>query len=190
MGNANFVLFVIAVIVFVGGYFIGRASIPKISGVSEGFDNASYNSPLGIQEEPVVEGFDEKGAERNECVPDSDKYVLRSSVPPCTSCPDMSKYILKSEILSLPAMSKYVLKSSVPKCAPCVCANAKPARIGACPPPKRCPVCPPPPEPKPCPSFPDVVVKPCDQPKINCKADYTPENAVKPSLASMSGFGF
>ncbi len=190
MGNPNFVLFVVSVVIFIVGYFVGRATIPKISGVSEGFDNASYNRPLGMQEENVVEGFDEQCPDKNECVPDPEKYVLRSTVPPCMTCPDMSKYMLKTECPALPDMSKYVLKSSVPKCPPCVCANAKPARIGSCPPPQRCPVCPPPPEPKPCPACPEVVVKPCDQPKINCKAEYKPDSAPRPLLASTSAFGF
>lgn len=47
---------------------------------------------------------------------DFDKYVLKSSVPPC---PDMSKYALKSMIPPQPDMSKYILKSEVPSCPKC-----------------------------------------------------------------------
>ncbi len=74
---------------------------------------------------------------------DIDKYVLKSSVPPCPdiskyatknmiqSCPDISKYILKSEIPSCPKIdkSKYILKSEVPACPKCP----------VCP---VCPICP------------------------------------------------
>lgn len=59
--------------------------------------------------------------------PDIDKYVLKSSVPPCPDMsrfatksmlqpmPDMSKYILKTEIPPMPDMSRYMLKS---QCVP------------------------------------------------------------------------
>lgn len=72
-----------------------------------------------------------------------DKYVLKSSVPPCPDmskfakknmmCPsiDTSKYILRSEIPPCPKidLSKYILKSSVPACPDCP----------KCP---KCPICP------------------------------------------------
>lgn len=74
---------------------------------------------------------------------DIDKYVLKSSIPPCPdvskyatknmiqSCPDISKYILKSEIPACPKIdkSKYILKSEVPACPKCP----------VCP---VCPICP------------------------------------------------
>ncbi len=64
---------------------------------------------------------------------DIDKYVLKSSVPPCPDmskfasknmvCPqvDMDKYILKSEVPSCPKinMSKYILKKDIPACPNC-----------------------------------------------------------------------
>lgn len=193
MNKANFVLVVVAIVVFAIGYFSGRASIPKISGVSEGFDPSILTQPVGTEvgiEDETIEGFDESCPDKNECIPDSDKYVLRSSIPPCPAQINMDKYMLKSECPALPDMSKYVLKSSVPKCQPCICANPKPARIGACPPCPRQPVL----ECAPCPPVnkvcPEVKVSACPSAKINCKADYIPENAVKPSLASMSAFGF
>ena len=42
-----------------------------------------------------------------------DKYILKSSVPPC---PDLTNYILKSEIPSSPDMNNYILKSNIPVC--------------------------------------------------------------------------
>lgn len=57
---------------------------------------------------------------------DIDKYVLKSSVPPC---PDMSRFATKAMVHSCPDMNKYVLKSKLPeycaayqpdkKCSPC-----------------------------------------------------------------------
>jgi hypothetical protein len=44
---------------------------------------------------------------------DIDKYVLKSSVPPC---PDMSQFATKNMINSCPDMSNYILKSRIPKC--------------------------------------------------------------------------
>lgn len=43
---------------------------------------------------------------------DIDKYVLKSSVPPC---PDMSQYAKKSMLQPSPDMNKYMLKSELPK---------------------------------------------------------------------------
>jgi hypothetical protein len=79
---------------------------------------------------------------------DIDKYVLKSSVPPCQDMsefvtknmmnanPDLSDYILKSEVKpceeSKIDISKYILKSDVPACPTCpICPE--------CP---ICPVCP------------------------------------------------
>lgn len=100
--------------------------------------------------------------EEKECIPDRkpercyrcdittnkdiDKYVLKSSVPPCPdvsryatknmiqSCPDISKYILKSEIPACRKIdhSKYILKSNVPACPKCPICPVCPV----------CPVCP------------------------------------------------
>ncbi len=60
--------------------------------------------------------------------PDIDKYVLKSSVPPC---PNMSEYIRKSEIPQCPKidMNEYVKKSTIP-----------PPKV--CPTIEKCPVCP------------------------------------------------
>ena len=82
---------------------------------------------------------------------DTDKYVLKSSVPPCPDmskfatknmmCPtiDTSKYILKSEIKPCPKidLSQYIKKSDIPACPDCP----------TCP---KCPICPEMPKQKKC----------------------------------------
>jgi len=122
--------------------------------------------------------------------PDTTKYVLKTSIPPCPPMPDMTRYMLKTECPSQPDMSKYVLKSSVPKCPPCIATCSKPCKIGECPPcPRpRCPVvkCP---EPKSCPACPSVQVAPCPEPNVQCKAAYEPNSQVRPMLASTAAFG-
>lgn len=45
--------------------------------------------------------------------PDIDKYVLKSSVPPC---PNMADYALKSELCPCRDMSEYIRKSEIPPC--------------------------------------------------------------------------
>lgn len=78
---------------------------------------------------------------------DIDKYVLKSSVPPCPDMsefitknmmnanPDLSDYILKSEVKPCEKVdySKYILKSQIPPCPNCP----------LCPECPICPVCPP-----------------------------------------------
>jgi hypothetical protein len=93
---------------------------------------------------------------RPECKqPDMSKYVLKSTIPPCPTCPDLSNYILKSECPPVPDLSNYVLKSSIPKqnpilldcskchkpkgeCPPCPRARCPEVK---CPPPTKCPAC-------------------------------------------------
>ena len=124
---------------------------------------------------------------------DLSKYVLKSSIPPCPSCPDLSSYVLKTEVPPVPDLSNYVLKSSIPKPQPVIldCSKCNQPK-GECPPcPRpRCPEvkCPAPtscPPPAPCPrqSCPPSVVK--------CKAESPMDDGVRPFLAplSFSGFG-
>jgi hypothetical protein len=80
---------------------------------------------------------------------DINKYVLKSSVPPCpdmseyvkknmiNTVPNLSDYILKSEVQPCEKvdMSKYILKTEIPACPVCP----------TCPECPICPVCPPPP---------------------------------------------
>lgn len=78
---------------------------------------------------------------------DIDKYILKSSIPPCPDMsefitknmmnanPDLSDYILKSEIKACEKVdtSQYILKNQIPACPTCpVCPE--------CP---ICPICPP-----------------------------------------------
>jgi hypothetical protein len=130
-------------------------------------------------------------SEREKCPQvDWSKYVLKASVPACPPQPDMSRYMLKTECPAPPDMSRYVLKSAVPACPPCISTCNKPCKIGECPPcPRpRCPVvqCP---EPKSCPPCAAVEPPRCPEPKVNCKANYEPEEPwmVRPLLASISG---
>jgi hypothetical protein len=125
--------------------------------------------------------------------PDMSQYVLKSSIPPCPSMPDLSKYMLKTECPSVPDLSQYVLKSSVPKQQPVIldCTKCNKPR-GECPPcPRpRCPEvkCPPPtkcapPAPCPRPVCPPTVVK--------CKSEESTQPTVRPFLAplNMQSFG-
>ena len=85
-----------------------------------------------------------------------DRYVLKSSVPPCPDmsefalksmvkpCPDLKNYILKSEIPSCPNLKNYVLKSEIPACPerPDLSKYVLKSQIPACPTPVVCPECP------------------------------------------------
>ena len=124
--------------------------------------------------------------------PDLSQYVLKSSVPPCPSMPDLSKYMLKTECPSVPDLSQYVLKSSVPKQQPVIldCTKCYQPK-GECPPcPRpRCPevVCPEPtkcPPPAPCPRAvcPPTVVK--------CRSEEAPVQQVRPYVAPLDVYGF
>ena len=127
--------------------------------------------------------------------PDLSKYILKSQVPSTNSLmPDMSNYMLKTECPPVPDLSKYVLKSSIPKPQPVIVDNSSCMKeAGECPPcPRpRCPEvkCPaptkcPPPAPCPRPVCPPTVVK--------CKSEEsTAGSTVRPFLAplNMNGFG-
>ena len=128
--------------------------------------------------------------------PDLSKYMLKSQVPVCNKAvnsPDMSGYMLKTECPPVPDLSKYVLKSSIPKPQPVIIDNSKcKGDAGECPPcPRpRCPVvkCPPPtkcPTPAPCPRA------VCPPTVVKCKSEESTNPTVRPFLAplNMSGFG-
>ena len=125
--------------------------------------------------------------------PDMNKYVLKTTIPPCPALPDLSNYILKSECPPVPDLSNYVLKSSIPKQSPVIldCSKCqKPS--GECPPcPRaRCPEvkCPPPTK---CPACAPCARQACPPATISCKANNEVESSVRPYLAplSFSGFG-
>lgn len=127
--------------------------------------------------------------------PDLSKYILKSQIPSCnrSPMPEMSNYMLKTECPPVPDLSKYILKSSIPKPQPVIIDNSKcKTDSGECPPcPRpRCPVvkCPaptkcPPPAPCPRPVCPPTVVK--------CKSEESTQPTVRPFLAplNMSSFG-
>jgi len=70
-----------------------------------------------------------------------DRYVLKSSVPPC---PDMSEYALKSMVKPCPDLRNYVLKSEIPPCPEQtdLTKYVLKSQIPACPTPVVCPDCP------------------------------------------------
>lgn len=52
-------------------------------------------------------------------MPDLSNYVLKSQIPSCPAMPDLSNYVLKTEIPSCPSipnLSNYVLKTEIPSC--------------------------------------------------------------------------
>lgn len=125
--------------------------------------------------------------------PDLSKYILKSQVPSSKLMPDMSNYMLKTECPPVPDLSKYVLKSSIPKPQPVIIDNSKCGKdAGECPPcPRpRCPVvkCPPPTV---CPKPADCPRQVCPKTVVKCKSEEETNNMVRPFLAplNMSGFG-
>ena len=48
--------------------------------------------------------------------PDMSKYILKSQVPSCPKKVDLSKYILKTKIPNQPNMDNYILKNQIPSC--------------------------------------------------------------------------
>jgi hypothetical protein len=128
--------------------------------------------------------------------PDLSKYILKSQIPSSASrqqMPDMTNYMLKTECPPVPDLSKYVLKSSIPKPQPVIIDNSSCKKdAGECPPcPRpRCPVvnCPPPTKcapPAPCP-------RPvCPPTVVKCKAEEANQPTVRPFLAplNMGTFG-
>lgn len=120
--------------------------------------------------------------------PDLSQYVLKASIPPCPTCPDMSKYMLKTECPPVPDLSKYVLKSSIPRQGPVVldCSKCQKPK-GDCPPcPRpRCPEvkCPEPAKCAPCAPCPRPS---CPAPKIKCKAADIPQSTVRPYMSPLS----
>lgn len=125
--------------------------------------------------------------------PDMSKYILRSTIPPCPKCPDMSNYMLKSECPPVPDLSNYILKSSVPKPQPVIldCSKCNKPK-GECPPcPRaRCPEvkCP---EPTKCPSCAPCPRAECPPAVIKCKAEEQVQgDGVRPFLAPLSYSAF
>jgi hypothetical protein len=125
--------------------------------------------------------------------PDMSKYVLKATVPACPTCPDLDRYILKSEVPPVPDLSNSVLKSSIPKPQPVIldCSKCNKPK-GECPPcPRpRCPEvkCPPPTQ---CAACAPCPRQECPPSVVKCKAE-PPEGSdgVRPFLAPLNYFGF
>lgn len=125
--------------------------------------------------------------------PDLSKYVLKSQIPPSKLMPDMSNYMMKTECPPVPDLSKYVLKSSIPKPQPVIIDNSGCQKdAGECPPCPRprcktvqCPKCPSCPVPAPCPRA------ECPKTVVKCKSEEASSDIVRPFLAplNMGGFG-
>lgn len=157
----------------------------RVGGSHEGFKNVRCPKPAPVAPCPRV------------MEPDLSKYILKSQVPSSKSTsvtmPDLSNYMLKTECPPVPDISKYVLKSSIPKPQPVIIDNSNCKKdAGECPPcPRpRCPVvnCPPPtkcPPPAPCP-------RPvCPPTVVKCKSEEASQSTVRPFLAplNMGTFG-
>lgn len=126
--------------------------------------------------------------------PDMNKYVLKSSIPPCPAVPDLSNYILKTECPPVPDLSSYVLKSSIPKQTPVIldCSKCQKPK-GECPPcPRpRCPDVKCPPQVK-CPACAPCPRQSCPPAVVKCKAEdaIQDESLVRPFLSPLSYRGF
>ena len=125
-------------------------------------------------------------------MPDMTKYVMKTSVPPCETCPDLSMYMLKTECPPSPDLSHYVLKSSIPKPEPIIIDNSSCSKnCGECPPcPRpRCPEmnCPPAPS---CPACAPCARQKCPEKTVKCKAEDSNPDPVRPYLTPLSVIGF
>lgn len=48
--------------------------------------------------------------------PDMTKFILKSELPKCPTPPNLSKYILKTQVPNQPNMNNYILKNTIPSC--------------------------------------------------------------------------
>ena len=190
--------------IFVIGLAVGLYVCKAVN--MEGFQNNSCNScgepsPCGCPnaaaaasapKHPAALAHHESNDGKHCKQPDMNKYVLKTSIPPCPAVPDLSNYILKSECPPVPDLSNYVLKSSIPKQTPVIldCSKCQKAK-GECPPcPRpRCPEvqCP---APTKCPSCPPCARQKCPPASVKCKVEdsISDQSIVRPYLASL-GFG-
>ena len=155
----------------------------------EGFDNTPVCNVCGS---PKPCGCRQSKASVAPCPPcrepDMTKYILKSQIPSRSAMPDLSQYMLKTECPPVADLSKYVLRSSIPKPQPVIIDNSSCMKsAGECPPcPRaRCPEvkCAPPtkcPAPAPCPRpvCPPTVVK--------CKSEESTMPTVRPFLAPLN----
>jgi len=191
-----------SIIHYVGLFIIGLAvglflskQVDRFENYNDTCDTCGQQSPCGCPQPKPKPTPDANGSKHPATCkqPDMNKYVLKSSIPPCPAVPDLSNYILKSECPPVPDLSNYVLKSSIPKQNPVIldCSKCQKPK-GECPPcPRpRCPEvqCP---EPTKCPSCPPCKRTPCPPATVKCKVeDEVPQSLVRPYLAPLSYKGF
>ena len=169
--------------VFIVGLAIGLYFSKIIK--REGFENSSSTcgtcgapSPCGCEKpEPrPIHPADEDGSKCRQ--PDMNKYVLKSSIPPCPAVPDLSNYVLKS---SIPKLNPILLDCSKcqkgkGECPPCPRARCPELK---CPEPTKCPQC------APCPPM------KCPPAVVKCKAeDVIYDSPVRPYMAPLNYVGF
>ena len=165
---------------FVGVFVIGLAIGLFVSKIvkQEGFQdcgpdmcgNCGKGSPCGCPK-PYP-------APTNCKQPDMNKYVLKSSIPPCPAVPDLSNYVLKS---SIPKQNPVILdcskcqkaKGDCPPCPRARCPEVK------CPEPTKCAQC------APCPTM------KCPPAVVKCKAEEVVyDSPVRPYMAPLNYYGF
>ena len=179
---------------FVGVFVIGLAIGLFVSKIAkqEGYEDYAQDM-CGNCGKPSPCGCPKPHPATNCKQPDMNKYVLKSSIPPCPAVPDLSNYILKSECPPVPDLSNYVLKSSIPKQNPVIldCSKCQKAK-GECPPcPRaRCPEvkCP---EPTKCPQCAPCPTMKCPPAVVKCKAEEVVyDSPVRPYMAPLNYYGF
>jgi len=166
-----------------------------ITGVMLGFIiTVSFRTKEGFQASEPLSCKDCGSAFTCPPAPDMTKFVLKSSIPPCLQCPDMSSYMLKTECPPVPDLSQYILKSSVPRSEPIIIDNSSCRKsCGDCPPcPRpRCPdvQCPPPTK---CPACPPCARQKCPERVVKCKTESVEgdNSQVRPYLTPLSVIGF
>jgi len=129
--------------------------------------------------------------------PDLSKYILKSQIPSTvaagSSMPDMTSYMLKTECPPVPDLSKYVLKSSIPKPQPVIIDNSACRKGsdgssgGECPPcPRaRCPEIKCP-TPVKCPPPAPCPRPVCPPTVVKCKSEEASQPIVRPFLAPLN----
>ena len=181
---------------FVGIFIVGLAVGLYVRNFvkQEGFEDCNMDRYCGRCRKQMPCGCPNPNPVPANCKqPDMNKYVLKSSIPPCATLPDMTNYMLKSECPPVPDLSNYVLKSSIPKQNPVLldCSKCQKPK-GECPPcPRpRCPEvkCP---EPTKCPDCAPCPRTKCPPAVVKCKAEDVSYNSqVRPYLAPLSYYGF
>ena len=113
------------VAIFVIGLAVGLYVCKRVN--FEGFQNDSCSScgqvspcDCPISKHPASDAHSDAQQSPKCKQPNMNKYVLKTSIPPCPAVPDLSNYILKSECPPVPDLSNYVLKSSIPKQNPVI----------------------------------------------------------------------